>query len=76
MTDEQRQRLNVRTIRVSLQAALRFTTPAQGQLARERARELLAHARRQASVKDVIADIEALQAEITGAPFSGRAAHT
>ena len=66
MIDEDRQRMNVRTIRVTLQAALQSATPDQAPRCRARAQELLARAWAETTVAAVVADIEALQAELDG----------
>ena len=66
VTDE-RQRLNVRAIRVTLASALRHLPPDQAAVSIGRARQLLAHARAEATVPGVISDIEALEAELQGA---------
>lgn len=67
MNGEARQRLNVRTIRVSLVAARRHALPdAEGRCI-ARARQLLEHARHEATVVSVISEIEALEAELRGA---------
>lgn len=66
MTPEERQRINVRAIRVSLAAALRHATPHEADMCRTRASELLQRARDETSVADVLAQIDAAQAELTG----------
>lgn len=64
MIEEERQRLNVRGIRVTLASALRHAPPDQADLCIARARQFLAHARRQAMAASVFLDIEALEAEL------------
>ena len=64
MTLEDRQRLNVRTIRVSLNAALRSIGPQQAARCVARARQLLAHATEQAVSPRVATEIAEFQAEL------------
>ena len=64
MTPEERQRINVRAIRVSLAAALRHATPHEADMCRTRASALLQRARDETSVVDVVAQIDAAQAEL------------
>lgn len=66
MTVEDRQQMNVRAIRVSLNSALRYASPDQAQACKARARQLLAHARRQTTAAAVISEIEMLDAELDG----------
>lgn len=66
MTDEERQRLNVRAIRVTLASALRHAGPHQADLCMARARQLLEHVRHQAKAASVLSDIDALEAELRG----------
>ncbi len=66
MTDEERQRMNVRAVRVSLSAALRYASPDQAQQCKARARQLLENARRQTTAPAVISEIEAVEAELDG----------
>lgn len=66
MTDEERQRMNVRVIRVTLNAALRNASPQEVEQCRARARQLLADARRNTTAAVVISEIEALQDELAG----------
>jgi hypothetical protein len=72
VTVDERQRLNIRTIRVSLASALRHLPPDKAVLCIGRARQLTEHARRQATAASVLADIEALETELERA---GGAAH-
>lgn len=72
MTDEHRQRLNMRAIRVTLASARRHATPHQVDLCIARARQLLENARDQATAPSVISEIEALQAELRGADRSAQ----
>lgn len=67
MTDDHRQRLNVRAIRVTLASAHRHATPHQVELCDARALQLLEQARDQATSASVISEIEAFQAELRGA---------
>lgn len=67
MTDDYRQRLNVRAIRVTLASVRRHATPDQVGLCIVRARQLLEHARDQATAPAVIFEIEALEAELQSA---------
>lgn len=67
MTDDERQRLNVRAIRVSLASALRHAPPHKRDLCIARARQLLDLVRHQATAASVISDIEALEAELRDA---------
>jgi hypothetical protein len=67
VTDDKRQRLNVRAIRVSLASALRHLPPEQAALCIARARQLAEHARDQATAPTVLADISALEAMLEGA---------
>lgn len=64
MTTEHRQLMNVRTIRVTLVSALRHLPPDKADLCIARARQLLDHAREEATAASVLADIEALAAEL------------
>ena len=64
MSDEQRQRMNVRIIRVTLAAALRYAPPGGAAQCVERARQLLAEARNQTTVQSVLAEIDALQSHL------------
>lgn len=66
MTAAARQRLNVRTIRVSLAAARRHAPPDGMDRCIARARQLLEHARREATTASVISDIDAVEAELRG----------
>lgn len=75
--DEQRQLRNVQVIRVSLAAALRKASPGQEERCIARARQLLTHARHEATTT-VMAEIDALEAELTGSPthrYAGRNGH-
>ena len=72
MTSEHRQRMNVRAIRVTLEAALRHVSPEQGQRCVDRARQLLDHARHEATTAAVESDIDALVAELTSADMAER----
>lgn len=64
MTTEHRQLMNVRTIRVTLASALRHVPPDKVDLCIARARQLLDHAREEAKPASVLAEIEALDAEL------------
>lgn len=64
MTDDARQRLNVRTIRVTLESAYRYASSDGVDRCIARARQLLEHARREATAASVILDIEALETEL------------
>jgi hypothetical protein len=66
MTNEELQRMNVRTIRVTLASALRHVGSQEYELCIARAEQLLAHARDQASSDAVAAEIETLQNELAG----------
>ena len=66
MNNDERQRLNVRAIRVTLASALRHAGPDQTDRCVDRARQLLDHARSQATHPSVLADIDALDAELAG----------
>ena len=66
MTDQERQRMNVRVIRVTLDAALRHASPQEAHQCRARARQLLLDARRNTTAAAVISEIEALQDELDG----------
>jgi hypothetical protein len=68
MTSEHRQRMNVRAIRVTLTSALRHVNPEQAKPCMARARELLDHARREATTAAVVADIDALVADLASEP--------
>lgn len=61
MMNERRQRLNVRTILVSFQAAVRSTGESQLAFHAERAQNLLAHARGTATSARVRADVDEAQ---------------
>lgn len=65
VADIDRQRMNVRVIRTSLTAALRYATPAEARLCIARAAQLLDHARAEAASTAVIAEIDELRSEIT-----------
>lgn len=67
MTSDHRQRMNVRTIRVTLASALRHLPPDKVDPCVARARQLLDHARDEATAASVLADIEALDAELRSA---------
>lgn len=67
MTDDDRQRLNVRAIRVTLASARRHAPPQQADLCITRARQLLENARVQATAASVLSQIEALDAELRAA---------
>lgn len=64
MSDDRRQLLGVRAIRVTLASALRHATPEQRDLCIGRARQLLAHVREEATASAVIAEIEAMEAQL------------
>lgn len=64
MTDEGRQRLNVRTIRMTLAPARQHSPPDELRVCVARAHELLEHARHKATAASVISDIDALEAEL------------
>jgi hypothetical protein len=64
MTSEHRQRMNIRAIRVTLASALRYVAPEQAGLCVDRARQLLEHARMEATSAAVLGDIDALDAEL------------
>lgn len=64
MTDDHRQRMNVRAIRVSLASALRHATPNQTDLCLARARQLLDQARHGATGESVLSEIRALESEL------------
>ena len=64
MTTDHRQQMNVRTIRVTLASALRHLPPEKADLCIARARQLLDHAREEATAAPVLADIDALDAEL------------
>jgi hypothetical protein len=70
--DDERQRLNVRTIRLTLASALHHIPPDQAALCVARARQLLTHARNEASAPSVISDIEAVEAELDSADGTAR----
>ena len=67
MTSEHRQRMNVRAIRVTLTSALRHVAPEQKVVCVDRARQLLAHSREDALTAAVVADIDALEAQLPSA---------
>ncbi|HUH06562.1 MAG TPA: hypothetical protein VML96_02035 [Egibacteraceae bacterium] len=71
MTDEARQRLNVRTIRTTLAAARQHAPPEELRVCVARAHALLEHARQKATGALVISDIDALEAELR--PVNGAA---
>lgn len=64
MNAEERQRLNVRAIRVTLASALRHVAPERRQVCIDRAIELLAHVRNEATDPSVIAEVDALAVEL------------
>ena len=64
--------MNVRAIRVSLTSALRRVSPEQKAPCVERARQLLAHARDEALTAAVVADIDALEAQLLSAAVAER----
>lgn len=64
MNDAERQRMNLRTIRVTLASALRTTTSEQAERCRARAQQLLQQARDQASDPAVVGEIDALMNSI------------
>ena len=71
MTDG-RQLMNVRTIRVTLASALRHLPPEKVEPCIARARQLLQHAREETTAASVLADIEALDAELRDADGAAR----
>lgn len=64
MEAEDRQRLNIRAIRVTLRAALGATHPANAVACLERARLLLEHARASTTAPRAVREWELLRAEI------------
>ena len=64
MTSEDRQLMNVRAIRVTLASALRHLPPEKVDLCVARARQLLDHAREEATAGSVLAQIESLEVEL------------
>ncbi len=64
MGDEHQERMNVRTIRVTLRSALRHIGPEQSALCVGRALQLIEHARSEASSAAAIAEIDELAAEL------------
>ena len=72
MTIEHRQRMNVRAIRVTLANALRHLSPEQAPACVDRARQLLDHARQEATSAAVVSEIDAVVAELTSADAAAR----
>ena len=62
MNDERRERLNLKTIRVSLESA-RLGLAKQDRRTTQRGNDLLDQARRAATSPDILAEVEALQDE-------------
>ena len=72
MTLEERERLSVRAIRVTLRSALRYAQPDEATRCKVRAQELLAYVRGKTTVAAVLAEIDVLQAELDGDAYGRR----
>ena len=64
MTNDERLRMNVQTVRVTLASALRHASGAQADACVTRARHLLAGVRARATSPSVLSEIDALEVEL------------